>query len=496
MDINEILEKLPPAPAGVESWIRKELVNNTYLIYNKKENKVVCTRCGHTYRADRFYIERNLEGECPRCHSKGTYKPSGVGRRNLDEHVRVLVFVHKGKTVYGTLTEVTVNFSPFGKPQLDRWLSAVYVFNDKEQIYYKHHPWYRSWERRNNIKLPAAAQVHNWYSTPKWIRTEIYEDNLEDVFKKSCLKYQYDRDFFDNNEFMPSDYISYISKSLKQQSIELLRKSGFERIAAARVFGFRGQKCVNWRGKELKKILRLPMRHIKFLRRHDPRLEDLAIFQKLTEKEKLNAPFEFIEEIADIREWYLEQIVDYISPLKLIEYKHKKDLRGMFVNDWLDYIHNCEKLGMDTSRKNILLPEDFMEAHDTVAEKLEIETGRKQDEKIAAATFDVSIERGRLICYMARSQTELNKESRHLVHCVRGYGDSIARGNCYIFFIRKIEKKDMPFYTLELDKKGELRQCRGYKNCNMTEEIEVFVNEFVKDFKKILKIRNKERSAA
>ncbi len=157
MDINEILDKLPPAPAGVESWIRKELVNKTYLIYNKKENKVVCTRCGHTYRADRIYIERNLEGECPRCHSKGTYKPSGVGRRNLDEHVRVLIFVHRGKTVYGTLTEVTVNFSPFGKPQLDRWLSAIYVFNDKEQIYYKNHPWY-GWCKDNLGYTQKQAQ--------------------------------------------------------------------------------------------------------------------------------------------------------------------------------------------------------------------------------------------------------------------------------------------------------------------------------------------------
>ena len=495
MDINEILAKLPPAPAGVESWIRKELVNKTYLIYNKKENKVVCTRCGHTYRADRFYIGRGDSGECPRCHSKGEYKPSGVGRRNLDEHVRVLIFVHRGKTVYGTLTEVTVNFSPFGKPQLIRWLSAIYVFNDKEQIYYKNHPWY-GWERRNNIKLPSTTQVHNWYSTPKWIRTEIYEDNLEDVFEKSCLKYQYDRDFFENNEFLPSDYISYISKSLKQQSIELLRKSGFERIAADRVLDLKGQKFVNWKGKDLKKILRLPMRHIKFLRQHDPRLEDLAVFQKLTEKEKLNTPFEIIEEIANINEWYLEQIVDYISPLKLIEYKHEKDLKGLFVSDWLDYIHNCKKLGMDTSRKNILLPEDFMEAHDAVAEKVEIETSRKQDEKIAAATFDVSIERNGLICYMARSQTELNKESRLLNHCVRTYGDRVARGDCYIFFIRKVEEKDTPFYTLELVRTGEFRQCRGNHNCGMTEEIKRFVNEFEEDFKKILKIMNKERNAA
>lgn len=43
----KILAKLPPAPAGVEKWIRERAVEKAYLIYSKKENKVVCTRCGH-----------------------------------------------------------------------------------------------------------------------------------------------------------------------------------------------------------------------------------------------------------------------------------------------------------------------------------------------------------------------------------------------------------------------------------------------------------------
>ena len=57
------------------------------------------------------------------------YKASGIGRKNLTEYFRVLIFTHRGNTVYGTLTEVTAEFKEMGKPQLSKWLSAVYVLS-------------------------------------------------------------------------------------------------------------------------------------------------------------------------------------------------------------------------------------------------------------------------------------------------------------------------------------------------------------------------------
>lgn len=36
MNIEEILEKLPPAPPGVVRWIRKSVIEGSYIIYNKK----------------------------------------------------------------------------------------------------------------------------------------------------------------------------------------------------------------------------------------------------------------------------------------------------------------------------------------------------------------------------------------------------------------------------------------------------------------------------
>ena len=492
MKVEELLEKLPPAPSGVENWIRKDLVYHTYIIYNNKENRAVCTRCGHTFKADRFYMKHNEKGECPRCHKKATYKAEGVGRKNLSEYVRVLVLVHKGKNVYATLSEVIIDFAPAGKPNLHLWPSAIYFFNENKQVYYKNHPsWFiypERWERRKNIKLPAATQQY-------WRLTAIYEDNLKSVFEKSCLKYLYDNDLFENYEFQPEDYIRYISLGLKYQSIELLSKSGFKNIVAEKVFAKEGSGALNWRGNTLKKILRLQRRDIRFLMMHDPDLRELTIFQSLTEKEKKLVTWEQVQVLAAHNIWNLEKISKYTQILKWLKYAENQERKYYFTNDWLDYIKACGKLGMDITSNKVLYPKNFEQAHDEVLEKVKTQEDEARNKAMWGKTFDISIEKNGLVAMMARTQGALNEESKKLNHCVRTYGDRVIGGECYIFFIRKAETPDTSYFTLETNTKGRVRQCRGLKNCNMTEDVKEFVDEVEKDLKELLPKLIKERSA-
>lgn len=494
MEINEILAKLPKAPAGVERWIRSDLIENTYIIYSKKENKAVCTHCGHAFKADRFHMRHNEEGTCPGCHRKAIYKASGIGRGNLSEHLRVLLFTHRGETVYGTLHEVVADFSPFGKPKLKRWLSAVYKFNEKEQIYYKHHPGYWSgeyWERRKNIKLPAPPSPHNWYLSSIWKPAEIYSDNLETVFRKSCLKYLWSPQLFEG--FEPKDYIRYMDQALKYQSIELLNKAGFSQLVKCRINDSYGAGAVNWRGKDLKKILRLPRRWIRFLQDHDPNYDELAVFRSLSEKEKREVIWSEVESIVTAS-YLINEITKYTSMYRWARYKSEQNEGDCFDRDWLDYIKNCRKLGMDTTKKDTLFPKDFKRAHDMMAEAVEIQMDEERTNLMRKAVPEISIESGGLVAFTARTQASLNRESEELNHCVRTYGDRIIRGSCYIFFVRMKEAPDIPYYTMETDLNGKVIQCRGKNNCSMTEEVQAFVEEFKKQIRK--ELRKLERSAA
>ena len=77
MNTEELKKMLPLAPAGVIRWIHKDVINKTYIIYDKNKDEAVCTRCGHRFRASRFEMKHNDKGSCPRCKSEGIYKSSG-----------------------------------------------------------------------------------------------------------------------------------------------------------------------------------------------------------------------------------------------------------------------------------------------------------------------------------------------------------------------------------------------------------------------------------
>ena len=498
MEIKEILEKLPPAPAGVVKWIHKRVIEGSYIIYNKKDDKAVCTRCGHTFRASRFDMKHNEEGECPNCKSKAVYKASGIGRKNLTEYFRVLVLTHRGKTVYGTLIEVIAEFKEMGKPQLSKWLSAVYVFNKDEQSYYKHVPegfWQpEHWEKRKDVKLPRPLQPYCFFAAPKFERTEIYMENLENVFMHSSLKYGWQPDLFERWEFAPYDYISYISLHLKYQSIELLIKGGFESLALQKVSGRRGSSCINWRGKSLEKILRLPRRHIRRLRGHNPDFCALKVFQGLNEKEK-SLPWSVIDRAASVRSTncYFDAIENYTDVIKWAKWADKEDV---YQGDWMDYIRDCKKLGMDIRKKTVLFPDDFDTIHRELSTKVKEEENREKNKKmeVVARNYMIDLKDESFILAIAKSQTELNMESAALCHCVRTYGDQVAAGRTIIYFIRKKSDPDKPYYTLEIHPDGTFIQCRGERNCIMTKEVEDFKDRVVAEFNRMLKKR--ERSAA
>lgn len=72
-------------------------------------------------------------------------------------------------------------------------------------------------------------------------------------------------------------------------------------------------------------------------------------------------------------------------------------------------------------------------------------------------------------------------------------GIKSQRGNDHLL-IRREEKPDEPYYTLEIKPEGKFIQCRGEHNCNMTPEVEAFKDMVVAEFNRRLK--RKERKAA
>ncbi len=489
-EVNALLEKLPLAPKGIEKWVHEQVVQNAYIIFDNKQGEMVCTRCGKHF--SRKYVsgaKHNAKTHCPKCGTPATYKAKHYGRKNLAEYFRVLIFTHRGKTVYGTLFEVMAEFEPFGRPILNRRLSALYVFRENEQHYYKYHPEWNygaeRWEEVKNVRLPHPPNG-SFYYAGRYERTELYTDNLERVFTKSCLKYHYDRDFFDTYEITAYEMIPYISQSLRYPAIELLRKAGFGNLVAGRLGEYDGDKdAVYIRGKDLKSILRLPRRWHKKVRDMDMNGIDLKCFQLLDEEGKGMADTEMLNKLSRHR-FHLKDITKFVPLHKAIRYI---DAQHTFLGMYVDYLKTAQALGEPLDSKAALYPKDLRQEHDRVTALKQVQDDEESRRAMGERVGEIKrkfpeYRQGELLIRVAESQEELNRESEALHHCVRTYGEMMAKGQTNIFFVRWIDEPDVPYYTLELNNKKEMVQCRGNRNCDMTDEVKVFVDGWLEHIKK------------
>ena len=126
----------------------------------------------------------------------------------------------------------------------------------------------------------------------------------------------------------------------------------------------------------------------------------------------------------------------------------------------------------------MLWPSDLIRAHDSMNNRVkykineELKESFKRRKKELAPLAFVCEELG-LEIFPAGSEAELIREGDKLHHCVARYAKDHANGKTAILFIRRIEDRKTPFYTLEW-KDGKINQNHGDRNKLQTEEIFAF----------------------
>lgn len=466
-------------PAGLEAYVIAQ-ANETYLIYSQKEGSVYCTRCGKTVKTERVanYSHKHAN-YCPYCGSGGITLNKRYGRKGITEYGRILWFRKYGRVTFAQLDEYDIDYTGV-KPTVRFWPSAQYRLCKESQEYYKHYPegcWHGEyWEKKSSIYLPSPSTgMLNCFCTPKYLKTETH-DSVWDCLGTD-LKYA-NTDMLRlgfKDELDPYGLIIYLAAFLKWQAIELLEKAGFENIVAAQVK--HSSPGVNLRGNSLRNILRLMPAEIKEFRANGGNAITLKTY-RIVQKMGYHISFKQAERENS---WSIEDnlniIAEYTDVQKVLNYLDAQPY--MRTGDYIDYMKECKLLGYDMNRKSVLFPENFDEAHRKASERIKIEA-----DALKQAAFEKNMEKlyGKpvfesdgLIIRGAQNPTELRDESAALGHCVRTYVDKVCNGDCAILFIRKAEAPEEPYYTLEINKYGKMVQCRGRRNCSMTEEVKAFV---------------------
>ncbi len=151
-------------------------------------------------------------------------------------------------------------------------------------------------------------------------------------------------------------------------------------------------------------------------------------------------------------------------------------------HEYRDYLRECGQLGLDLHNREVLFPKDLKAAHERTMAQVSFEKNKTDQEKFQKAVDRLekySWQKDGLLIRPAGTQEELRDEGRALHHCVGGYIRQMADGETAIFFVRKLDAPDTPYFTLELQKKRVI-QCRTAHNASYERypEILSFVQEW------------------
>lgn len=194
----------------------------------------------------------------------------------------------------------------------------------------------------------------------------------------------------------------------------------------------------------------------------------------------------------------LTKIMNYVKRQQEESYKGKS-ARDV-LSQWADYLRMCTVLKRHTDDEMIYKPRELKRRHDeAVAEIAAREAELQADEysrrfpdteRVLAEIKDkYAYEGEKYLIFVPEKVVDIVLEGRALHHCAGStdrYFDRIAQQETYICFLRKKEAPETPYYTIEVEPGGTIRQHRGY----LDEEPEIEeVKPFLREWQKVIKKR-------
>ena len=194
----------------------------------------------------------------------------------------------------------------------------------------------------------------------------------------------------------------------------------------------------------------------------------------------------------------IEQAMNYIERQGRESYKGRSGKQ--IIGQYEDYMSMCEKLHKDTSDEMIYRPRELKRRHDEAVAEIERLNAELKAEEYSKKFGEAEQVLGtikekfeyigeKFFIKVPEKIVDIVAEGNYLHHCAGAtdrYFDRIKAHETYICFLRKVDEPDIPFYTIEVEPGGTIRQHRGMSD----EEPELdTVKPFLKEWQKEIRRR-------
>lgn len=498
------MARVPEEPKAFKRWVFHEAVSENYMIYTYSKTGAKegwCTYCERTVQLKEKPLHGKI-GICPRCKREITHKSSGKINtlatdwykvqlvQNIDGGIAVRHFEAK-KCWKGTIN------------------AELYLREDTRTLIMDGTKWQYSWELYKNIEHRWCRSSYSNYGN--WQGGLIYTGNMYHL-SKTGLAHSSLPAVLKHNKKMTNAVVDWIDAERYDSNIERCAKAGLYRLAGE--LAKNNGLIKDRRATELTKALGIDRMRLSRLVAHDGG----SLYLSYLQREKVDNTIYPDDILLDLVEKhitlsYLKTMLDHMTLVKAYNYlvrqsdQSDKNPMSQALTTYNDYMNMAERLKMDTSSEQIYKPKDLKKAHKKVIDLLS-QAGWEKTAQDASKKFPkVNEELPRLLKYeykgsayqivAPRTITDIVREGSLLGHCIHTcdfYYQRIETKESFIMFLRKNDDPEKPWYTLEVEPSGNIRQKRTVGD-NQNDDLKAavqFLHEWQQWLQKILSEEDKK----
>lgn len=511
--INKMIEPLLYVPKGIESWAAREVFTERYMFFDRKKNVYQCTACGKLHHFKRK-IRHNEIVRCIRTDTDVMVKKrKDTLYQKRSEQVAVINKIAGKDAIATQLWEMECTWEECRQTVECALKPNIVMMKEPDQrtkTYFLQSSYFGDIYYWDTNVYPKQRFIYRHLYTPDIVQ-EVKGTLFEPVgyILQALYKKQWDL-----------NYSIVVDRYKSIGKIEYLIKAGLKSITEDvismmnyydRPFGayvMHTHKYV-MSANTIDRFLDISMQRVGRLKKYSggPIFLEWLQWEEKTGKKVKDSVIAFFQDASIYTKDY-KFIMDRMSPEQFANYLQKQsgmtngdETPGEILIDWEDYLKMSAELEYDVNDEIVYKPRDLELRHnqrvmETIEKKNETAVKKIKEKfpnaepflKNCKSKYEYSSGTYRVI--VPDTIMEIRKDGNYLKHCVASserYYDRINRHESFIAFVRKTEEPDKPFYTLEIEPGGNIRQQRTFYNRQTgLEEIKGFLKEYQKHLKRHL----------
>lgn len=523
-----MVQSVPDLPADFEEWARDLIAPEEYALQAEKKGKAFCTACGEEIERRSLKVSGRMamQGEkavCPVCGSQLVVK---IRSKFVEKLSMACILQHiDDKKSVARFIDIGFSWSTQGRKTYRS--EAVWIFllrRDKRfacRILYnmqRKSDWepYGAFWKSN----PSSRRVNAGYMYPAGIEEALAGTDYEPTARiiramadgKACLNY--------NRvlaAYMSRDTLNMLEYLYKGRFYRLLRESvdSISYYEGRYVYG-----PLNKAGKAIESVFRIGDRQLINRIREVNGGEACVRWMQYADESGERIPQDTLEWLVshEVSREMIGFVKSRMTPTKIMNYVKKQQAGGYkgrtaraVLSQWEDYLNMCAREKKDLTDEMVFRPRELKRRHDEIVAEInkrkmieEMKRSKEQAEKEAKRMREkfpgaeeilremkprLEYRNEEYMIIVPERLVDITTEGAALHHCVGTsdrYFERIRNHETYVCFLRKVSEPKVPYYTIEVEPGGTVRQHRGY----LDEEPEIEkVKPFIREWQSVLKKR-------